>query len=511
MAQLIGVSDFRDSVHHNTWEATMNLAASLKKRNTKIAFFNSTPQGGGVALMRHALVRFCRAIEVDCKWYVPRPKPEVFKITKTNHNVLQGVDRRWTSELSQESARILDEWCEQNAERYWLSKKGPLLAKSEGGADIIIVDDPQMPKLVEIAKQNDPDRPVIFRSHIQVRADLTDNPGEVASVAWNWVWNHVKNCDVFVSHPVPDFVPQNVPSQKVGYMPATTDWLDGLNKTLEGWDREFYLDEFELEIRARAHKFTFDYGNRKYIVQIARFDPAKGIPHVLAAYAELRRKYMADWDRSKTPQLVIAGHGAIDDPDAVPVYNQVMADIRTNYKELEEDIIVMRVGPIDQILNALMANAHVALQLSSREGFEVKVSEALHHGKPIIATKRGGIPLQVDHGKNGYLVESDDDTPAVVGKYLFDLFADDKLYERMEEYAKTNVSDEVSTVGNALCWFYLADMLTQGRPVVPHKRWINDMAREEAGVPYNMNLQQDCGEVKLKRDLHAIHATHTNA
>jgi hypothetical protein len=55
-------------VHPNTWNASMQYATSLKTNKTKIAFFNSTPQGGGVALMRHALIRFLRLVDVDCKW-----------------------------------------------------------------------------------------------------------------------------------------------------------------------------------------------------------------------------------------------------------------------------------------------------------------------------------------------------------------------------------------------------------------------------------------------------------
>jgi hypothetical protein len=35
----------------------------------KIAFFSSTPHGGGVALMRHALVRFSHSLGTDIKWY----------------------------------------------------------------------------------------------------------------------------------------------------------------------------------------------------------------------------------------------------------------------------------------------------------------------------------------------------------------------------------------------------------------------------------------------------------
>jgi len=49
----------------------MHFATSLKQKGTKIAFFSSTPQGGGVALMRHALVRFANVLGVDLTWYVP--------------------------------------------------------------------------------------------------------------------------------------------------------------------------------------------------------------------------------------------------------------------------------------------------------------------------------------------------------------------------------------------------------------------------------------------------------
>jgi len=37
---------------------------------TKITFFSATPQGGGVALMRHALVRFGDKLGVKLNWFV---------------------------------------------------------------------------------------------------------------------------------------------------------------------------------------------------------------------------------------------------------------------------------------------------------------------------------------------------------------------------------------------------------------------------------------------------------
>jgi hypothetical protein len=46
----------------------MKFATELKAKGTKIAFFSATPQGGGVALMRHALVRFARVIGVQVSW-----------------------------------------------------------------------------------------------------------------------------------------------------------------------------------------------------------------------------------------------------------------------------------------------------------------------------------------------------------------------------------------------------------------------------------------------------------
>lgn len=92
--QITCLDQYLETVSVQTWEATMKYVKSLRKNSTKIAFFNSTPQGGGVALMRHALIRFLRLVGVDANWYVPKPKPEVFRITKNNHNILQASQTR---------------------------------------------------------------------------------------------------------------------------------------------------------------------------------------------------------------------------------------------------------------------------------------------------------------------------------------------------------------------------------------------------------------------------------
>ena len=65
---LARVLDYKETVGSATWSAVNKFANDLKKRRVKIAFFSATPQGGGVALMRHALVRFAKLLGVDLKW-----------------------------------------------------------------------------------------------------------------------------------------------------------------------------------------------------------------------------------------------------------------------------------------------------------------------------------------------------------------------------------------------------------------------------------------------------------
>ncbi|KAL1680875.1 trehalose phosphorylase [Schizophyllum commune] len=472
------IDEYRKTVGPSTWTAVNKLADELRERQIKIGFFSSTPQGGGVALMRHALIRFFSALDVDAAWYVPNPSPSVFRTTKNNHNILQGVaspDLR----LTQEAKDNFDAWITKNGLR-WTAEGGPL---APGGVDIAFIDDPQMPGLIPLIKKVRPELPIIYRSHIEIRSDLVHIAGSPQEEVWKYLWNNIQLADLFISHPVKAFVPEDVPIERVALLPAATDWLDGLNKELSDWDRQYYMGEF----RALCQKDkmnTLDWPNREYCIQIARFDPAKGIPNVIDSYARFRRllNEAGDVDADDQPQLLICGHGAVDDPDASIIYDQVLTLIHEKYAEFAKDIVVMRLPPSDQLLDCLMANARIALQLSTREGFEVKVSEAVHAGKPIIAATTGGIPLQVEHGKSGFLTEPGDN--AQVARHMYDLYTDVALYDRMSQYARTHVSDEVGTVGNAAAWLYLAAVYTRGQKLAPKGAWLNDLLREETGTPY---------------------------
>ena len=67
------LKEYQDTVHTGTWNTVLKFADELKKKDLRVAFFSATPQGGGVALMRHALVRFFRLLEVDVNWFVFHP------------------------------------------------------------------------------------------------------------------------------------------------------------------------------------------------------------------------------------------------------------------------------------------------------------------------------------------------------------------------------------------------------------------------------------------------------
>lgn len=86
------------------------------------------------------------------------------------------------------------------------------------------VDDPQMPCLIPISKKLAPDRPVLYRSHIQIRGDLVTQEGTPQADIWQFLWSNIKHADMFITHPIPSFVPGNVPKTMVAQLPATTDW-----------------------------------------------------------------------------------------------------------------------------------------------------------------------------------------------------------------------------------------------------------------------------------------------
>lgn len=68
-AYLATLQNYKDTCGAATWETMLTYAKKLRHNEIRVAFFSSTPQGGGVALMRHALVRFAHLTGVNLTWY----------------------------------------------------------------------------------------------------------------------------------------------------------------------------------------------------------------------------------------------------------------------------------------------------------------------------------------------------------------------------------------------------------------------------------------------------------
>ncbi len=431
----------------------------------KISFISSTPQGGGVALMRHRLTDLLHQLGVDAHWHVMEPDPDAFKVTKGKfHNILQNVAPEG-DELTDDDIATYNRWTGRNAEIL-----RPVFEKS----DIIVIDDPQPSGLIKAIVS---DTPTIYRSHIQIESQEAGTHGTPQHTTWEFLWNGgIKDADLFVSHPVEKFVPENIPSERVVFMGATTDRFDGLNKKLTSEQMNYYLDEVD-ELLEEQGQSSFDR-DRPWIAQIARFDPSKNIDGVIEEYRLLRKKMEKDSSLTDIPQLVLAGHSAVDDPDGKPVYEHIMGLLQEDkYHHISSDVKVVRVPHKDQPLNALLQGASVVMQRSTEDGFEVKVTEALMKGKPVIVSNRGGIPLQVVDGEGGFIVDPKDHKKAA--ELLYALHTDSALYDNQSKYARENANPAHTTVQNAVNWMYLATMLAEGRKVKGDSAHVKDAAREE--------------------------------
>jgi trehalose synthase len=85
-------------------------------------------------------------------------------------------------------------------------------------------------------------------------------------------------------------------------------------------------------------------------------------------------------------------------------------------------------------VNAFQSVANVVIQKSIREGFGLVVAEALWKARPIVASRAGGIPMQVVDG-GGMLVDDVSDAATACVKLL----QDPDFARQMGRYGKEHV------------------------------------------------------------------------
>jgi trehalose synthase len=137
--------------------------------------------------------------------------------------------------------------------------------------------------------------------------------------------------------------------------------------------------------------------DKPIITQVGRFDKWKGCEAVLEVYERVRKKVDC--------RLVLCGSMASDDPEGQVIYENVLR--RANSHVKNGDVILIT-SENNILVNALQRVASVILQMSSREGFGLTVTEGLWKSKPVIASNVGGIPHQMTDGETGFLLEPDD-------------------------------------------------------------------------------------------------------
>ncbi|MGZ4967198.1 MAG: glycosyltransferase [Chthoniobacterales bacterium] len=132
------------------------------------------------------------------------------------------------------------------------------------------------------------------------------------------------------------------------------------------------------------------------LLQACRLIPKKGVATTLCAFAIFQKKY-------PKAELVIAGKGPL----------------QAHLEELAEELGITRKvhfrGFLSQKdLSELYAQSHMFLHPSetppdeNQEGIPNSILEAMSMGLPIAATRHGGIPEAVEHGRSGLLVEERD-------------------------------------------------------------------------------------------------------
>ncbi|GAB4287713.1 MAG: glycosyltransferase [Coriobacteriia bacterium] len=355
----------------------------------RVLHVNSTYQGGGVAELLASLVPLTNDAGVDADWRILLGTYDFFDVTKRFHNALQGgtveLDER-ALEFYEETNRAFAGWAQLDR-------------------DVVIVHDPQPLPLIRYFKKR---QPWVWRCHI----DLSDPDPRL----WHYLKGFILRYDVMlVSHP--DYLHEDLPVPQRIVHPA----IDPLAA------KNIALDDEELARILARENIPLD---KPLMTQVSRFDPWKDPLGVVEVFKKVREEVDC--------RLVLCGSMASDDPEGFVIYEQVAQSAR----ELIDsgDVIVIAKDSPSLFINALQRVSSVILQKSTREGFGLTVAEAMWKGKPVVASHVGGIPLQITHGKTGFLVDPRDLDD--VARVVIELLRDPELRDTIGAQAREAVREK---------------------------------------------------------------------
>jgi len=347
----------------------------------RVANFNSTYYGGGVAEMLSSMTLLMNSLGLQTEWRVIQGTPDFFSITKKMHNALQGGE----IDLTSIKKEIFEQVIYENSIRNFIRH------------DFVIVHDPQPLPLIEHYEKR---CPWLWRCHI----DLSRPQPET----WKYLRYWIDLYDAAILS-CPDFVQEMEPPPHF-FMPA----INPFNI------KNHELTDKEIDERLAHYNIPTDL---PLVVQISRFDPWKDPVGVLEAFKRARKELDAT--------LVLLGNFATDDPEGEQIYESLCAC-------RDERILILTSGDDSALVNALQTRATVVLQKSLREGFGLTVSEAMWKGTPVIGGNVGGIRYQIEDGVNGFLVSSIEQAAT----RIVQLLKDKKLRDQMGEKARDSVREK---------------------------------------------------------------------
>jgi hypothetical protein len=271
-----------------------------------VDFLNPTVAGGGVAMMRPAMIHLLRELGVDAHWFAmeqySEAKPEgaekdpaknPFIFTKMMHNISQ---RRLPTDvrITAEGKALHKAWAAENFE---VLKEQPEIRN----ADIIVYDDPQPVPLIRMIEEINPGHKKVWRNHIDTHGELMADPttpqGEVAHYLLYELG--MIDVDAAIAHPNEQFVHHEL-SDRTYFAPATTEPHDDLNRPLNEQEKAeglaFINEEIALKNVDLIHEGRIEDiisridPDRQLITLIARFDESKGMDKAMELGVQTRRK-----------------------------------------------------------------------------------------------------------------------------------------------------------------------------------------------------------------------------
>ncbi len=351
---MLSLENFRHIVPDETLAEIYARARGLYGKH--IVHLNATYQGGGVAEILYSLVLLMNDVGIDAGWRILHGSQEFFEITKSFHNALQGA----ALNLSERKKRV------------YLQVNDNFSKFTHLDHDCVIIHDPQPLALIRSYRKR---QPWIWRCHI----DLTDPHKEL----WDFLKSFLLKYDqiVFSSE---KYFKKDLPVEQRLMFPA----INPLSQKNKGISKTTILEN------VTKAGIPMD---KPIITQVSRLDPWKDPEGVIDVFTRVREKVDC--------RLVFCYNVASDDPEGLRMYNKVQ---RKANKLLKRGDIVFVVGNNETLVNAIQRFSSVIIQKSTREGFCLAVTEALWKGTPVVASNVGGIPVQVEDGKNGFLLEPKD-------------------------------------------------------------------------------------------------------